>query len=161
MKALFLFASLFFAVSAVSTFDNSNYMDEAAADFIDSHFVKDIQSAELTTNLTAYLANYMDKIDHISGHYSEVGNEHFYTVYGTLKGAKTFEMLAVDQTLFQNNQFYITETAAALGNCRRAPKGITNFPGTLCPYNCTMVDGPCFGIMCPPLECFWLGQPQR
>ena len=153
MKALLFIVSLFFATNVVTTFDNSNYINDAAAlEFIDSHFVKDIQSSELTNALEAYLVKHLDEIDHISGHYSNENSSHYYAVYGSFNGAKTFKMLEVDQKLFDNNSYYNTDKSAEHGHCL---KGFDIFSRVLCYGDWCEVRGyQCLGMLCPPLECF-------
>lgn len=137
-----------------SAFEVESYIEDAAAvEMLDVQFVKDLESDELKSHLAGFISNYIDKVDHVSGHYAKETDMYYYAIFGEKDGSRTFELVEVDQANFEKDAFVDYKKAAPLFNLCRRGNGYPFppvCPGTTCqnwPY------GGCLGIICSPSQC--------
>ena len=137
-----------------SNFNYDSYVEEETViEMLNVQFVKDIQSEELVQKLEGFMSNYMDNVDHVTGHFAKESDMFYYAVYGSKDGAQTFDLVEVNKSNFDSETYYdYSEAASLFGTCRRG-NGYPFppvCPGTAC-YN--WPNGGCLGIICPPAEC--------
>ncbi|MFK7806508.1 MAG: hypothetical protein AB8F74_01785 [Saprospiraceae bacterium] len=145
MNFSFLFSFLIvgtFAVSNVSTFDNTSYVSSSEIEeVLDDHFLKDVKSAELHSELEEYIGAVVGTIDHITANRTGVEGSYYYAVYSTKEEVKDVNLFKIEKEHFDNESFYENlEAVNMLPTCRA---------GIFCPPACDNYPvGSCLGMTC-------------